>query len=186
MGGRYTICGRLCACAAAVVVAACGGAPATRPAAAKPKPSLEAYALLVSTHGYLTNGSVRFVQEGDRVLVSTDVHNLPPDSVHGLHVHETGDCSAPDAMSAGGHFNPDHKPHGPQQGPHHAGDLPSLRADANGVASVTFVVDDISVSAGPHSIVGKALIVDAGPDDYTTQPTGNSGARVACGVIALR
>ncbi|MEO6749014.1 MAG: superoxide dismutase family protein [Casimicrobiaceae bacterium] len=175
---------RLCACAVAVVVAACA-APATRPAAG-PTASLEAFALLVSTHGYLTNGSVRFVQEGDRVLVSTDVHNLPPDSVHGLHVHETGDCSAPDAMSAGGHFNPDHKPHGPQQGPHHAGDLPSLRADANGVASVTFVVDDISVSAGPHSIVGKALIVDAGPDDYTTQPTGNSGARVACGVIALR
>lgn len=145
-----------------------------------------ATALLKPTVGNAATGSVRFTQEGDGVLVLVAVHGLPPDTTHGMHLHQTGDCSAPDGMSAGGHFNPDGKPHGPQDGPHHAGDMPAIRADANGVASATFVLRGVSVSDGPHTIIGKALIVHAAADDYTTQPTGQSGARIACGVVMRR
>ncbi len=174
----------LCACALALAASGCGSvAPAP---AAKPVKPPEAYALLVPTKGHGANGMIRFTQEGARVLVSGEVHNLPPDSVHGFHLHETGDCSAPDAMSAGGHFNPDGAPHGPQSAAHHAGDLPAIKANANGVAVITLVIRDVTLSAGAHSIVGKALIVHQDADDYTTQPTGNSGARIACGVVTLR
>ena len=120
------------------------------------------------------------------MLVLATVHRLAPDSLHGFHLHENGDCGSSDGMSAGGHFNPDARPHGPQSGPHHAGDMPALKADANGVASATFLLRGVSVSEGPHSIIGKSLIVHKDPDDYTTQPTGNSGARIACGVIVRR
>jgi Cu-Zn family superoxide dismutase len=88
-------------------------------------------------------------------------------------------------MSAGGHFNPAGKPHGdPTAADHHAGDMPMLVADANGNAAVTAELSAISIGAGPNDIVGKAVIVHKDPDDFKTQPTGNSGARVACGVIA--
>jgi Cu-Zn family superoxide dismutase len=87
-------------------------------------------------------------------------------------------------MSAKGHFNPTGAPHGdPMGGAHHAGDLPALKADAKGVAKLDTTVSGISVAAGATSIVGRGLIVHADPDDYKTQPTGNSGARLACGVI---
>jgi superoxide dismutase, Cu-Zn family len=142
--------------------------------------------LLEPTKGNRATGSVRFTQQGGNVLVIVDVHNLAPGSVHGFHLHEKGDCSAPDAMSAGGHFNPDGQPHGPQTGPHHAGDMPALKADDNGVAKVAFIMHGVTVSAGPDSVLGKALIVHRDPDDYTTQPTGNSGARIACGVVVRR
>jgi Cu-Zn family superoxide dismutase len=86
-------------------------------------------------------------------------------------------------MSAGGHFNPTAKPHGPQDGAHHAGDLPSLKADASGRAKASFTLDDVTVAAGATSVVGRGLIVHKDPDDFKTQPTGNSGARIACAVI---
>jgi len=142
--------------------------------------------LLEPTKGNRATGSVRFTQEGSGVLVIADVHNLEPGSVHGFHLHEKGDCSAPDAMSAGGHFNPDGRPHGPQTGPHHAGDMPALKADGNGVAKTAFILRGVTVSAGPDSVLGKALILHKDPDDYTTQPTGNSGARIACGIVVRR
>ena len=87
--------------------------------------------------------------------------------------------------SAGGHFNPDGKPHGPQSAPHHAGDLPALKADGQGVADQKFVLTGLSIAEGVASVVGRAVIVHAQPDDYSTQPTGNSGGRIACGVIAI-
>ena len=86
-------------------------------------------------------------------------------------------------MSTGGHLNPDAKPHGPPSGPHHAGDLPALKADASGVAVVRATVAGSVLGGGPGDLAGKGLIVHASPDDYTTQPTGNSGARIACGRI---
>ncbi|MEO8848075.1 MAG: superoxide dismutase family protein [Casimicrobiaceae bacterium] len=174
----------LCALFAAVLIVGCASSPPPK-TAAKPR-SAEAFALLVPTPGNGANGMVRFTQEGDRLLVMADVHNLAPGSVHGFHLHATGDCSGPDASGAGGHFNPDGAPHGPQGSVHHAGDMPSLKADDNGVARATLVLRGLTVSAGPHSIVGKALIVHRDADDYTTQPAGNSGARIACGVVALR
>ena len=143
-----------------------------------------AVATLAPTTGNSTTGTVRFVQQGNAVQVSGEVRGLKPNSEHGFHVHEKGDCSSGDGMSAGGHFNPAGRPHGRHgQGMHHAGDLVSLRADANGVARFNFESPTISVGGGPADIVGKGLIVHRDPDDYTTQPTGNAGARLACAVI---
>ena len=104
---------------------------------------------------------------------------------HGFHVHEVGDCSAADASSAKGHFNPAGKGHGHHHGPErHAGDLPNLVADAAGRATYRAEVDMLTLDKGPMGIVGRSLVVHADPDDYRSQPAGNSGKRVACGVIA--
>jgi Cu-Zn family superoxide dismutase len=161
--------------AAAAVLAGCQSTPSEPP---------RATAQLNPTKGNKTIGEATFEQEGDKVKVWVYVQGLKPGQAHGLHIHEVGDCSAPDAMSAKGHFNPFGKPHGdPKTGNRHAGDLPALQAAKNGRAKVEATVDMISVTPGPGSIIGKALIVHADPDDYRTQPTGNAGARLACGVI---
>jgi Cu-Zn family superoxide dismutase len=139
---------------------------------------------LEPTRGNEATGTVTFVQRGDKVAVTADVRGLPPNSEHGFHVHEKGDCSSGDGMSTGGHFNPDGKPHGnaqPSDG--HAGDMPNIKADASGNAKATFEISKMTIADGPHSVVGKGLIVHKDPDDYRTQPTGNAGARLACGVI---
>jgi Cu-Zn family superoxide dismutase len=144
-----------------------------------------ATAQLRATTGNVASGTVHFVQRGSMVRVSGEVRGLKPNAEHGFHIHEKGDCSSGDGMSAGGHFNPDGKPHGQYgQGSHHAGDLPSLKADGNGVARINFEASTISLEGGPTNIVGKGLIVHRDPDDYRTQPTGNSGPRLACGLIA--
>jgi superoxide dismutase, Cu-Zn family len=171
------------ACVALVVSTSAAAAPPEKAAAKPARPKVRATALLTHTKGNRATGSVTFVQNGDQIVVMTDVHNLKPDSEHGMHLHEKGDCSSGDGMSAGGHFNPDNDPHGPQDGPHHAGDMPALKANANGVAQNTFVLHGVTLSEGAHSILGKALIVHADPDDYTSQPAGNSGAPIACGVV---
>ena len=103
----------------------------------------------------------------------------------GFHIHEKGDCSAPDALSAGGHFNPTKSKHGgPYEPAKHAGDLGNLNFDAAGAAKLSFVVGDISVSSSrPDGIIGRAVIVHAAADDLKTDPTGNASGRVACGVI---
>jgi Cu-Zn family superoxide dismutase len=143
-----------------------------------------ATAQLQPTRGNHTSGEVRFVQRGERVLVSGEVRGLKPNAEHGFHVHEKGDCSSGDGMSAGGHFNPDGHRHGAHgRGEHHAGDLPSLRADAQGVARFNFESSTIAVGSGSNDVVGRGLIVHRDPDDYTTQPTGNAGPRLACAVI---
>ena len=144
----------------------------------------QANASLQPTIGNKTAGNVRFVQSGNHVRVSGEVRGLKPNAEHGFHVHEKGDCSSADGMSAAGHFNPDGKPHGQHgRGTHHSGDLPSLKADANGVASFSFESSGITVGSGSSDVIGRGLIVHRDPDDYTTQPTGNSGPRLACAVI---
>lgn len=144
-----------------------------------------AAAQLQSASGSTVAGSVTFTQNGDKVMVSGQVSGLKANAEHGFHVHEKGDCSSGDGMSAGGHFNPGGQPHGNHSGTvHHAGDLPSVKADAGGVAKFSFESTTISVGSGASDIVGRALIVHRDPDDYTTQPTGNSGPRLACAVIA--
>ena len=143
-----------------------------------------AVADLAPTAGNAAKGSVTFTQRGDKIAVAAKVSGLAPGQ-HGFHIHEKGDCSAPDGMSAGGHFNPFGKPHAnPSVADHHAGDMPMLSADASGNATLDVVLDTITIG-GAGDIVGRAVIVHKDPDDFTTQPTGNSGARVACGVIRL-
>ena len=143
-----------------------------------------AVAELQPTKGNTTSGSVSFVQNAGLVRVSGEIRGIKPNAEHGFHVHEKGDCSSGDGMSAGGHFNPDGKPHGSHAAmTHHAGDIPSLKADANGVARFSFESSTLSVGSGMSDITGKGLIVHRDPDDYVTQPTGNSGPRLACAVI---
>ncbi len=144
-----------------------------------------AQARLEPTRGNMTTGVVMFHQRGEQVMVHARIEGLKPGQEHGFHVHEKGDCSSGDGMSTGGHFNPGGKPHGPQDtAERHAGDLPSLKADAQGRVDVKFTIGGITVGSGATDVVGKGLIVHAMPDDYRTQPTGNAGARLACAVIA--
>ncbi len=160
--------------------------PATPSAAAAPPRASgpSAVANLQPTRGNTAAGTVRFVQQGESVVVTARVSGLKPNQEHGFHIHEKGDCSSGDGMSTGGHFNPGGKRHGPMHAEHHAGDFPALKANANGVAEATFTAPGLGIGSGEADIVGKGLIVHADPDDYTTQPTGNAGARLACAVIA--
>ena len=146
-----------------------------------------AIATLQPTTNSITNGTVEFAQVGDRVKVTGEIRGLKPNTEHGFHIHEKGDCSSGDGMSAGGHYNPTGQQHGMHgAGAHHTGDLPSLKADANGVARLDFSTASIRVGGGATDIVGKGLIVHRDPDDFKTQPTGNAGPRLACAVIAAR
>jgi Cu-Zn family superoxide dismutase len=141
-------------------------------------------AQLSPTKGNSTSGLVTFTQSGPKVLVSAEIRGLKPNAEHGFHIHEKGNCSSGDGMSTGGHFNPTTQSHGAHgTGSHHAGDLPSLVADANGVAKLKFETTSITVDSGVTNIIGRGLIVHRDPDDYKTQPTGNSGPRLACAVI---
>lgn len=157
---------------------ACAGSDSRTDAAA---PS--ARALLASTQGQFARGELKLRQDTMGVRISGTLRGLSPGAVHGFHVHEKGDCSALDASSAGAHYNPANAAHGNPASPaHHAGDIPNIQADASGRASVDVLIEGVSLG-GANDIVGKALIVHSDPDDYTTQPSGNSGARIACGVI---
>jgi Cu-Zn family superoxide dismutase len=149
-----------------------------------PSDAPRATADLQPTKGSTVRGTASFVQIGDKVRVTVNVSGLKPNGEFGFHVHEAGDCSSGDGMSAKGHFNPLGKSHAHHGTPErHAGDLPSLKSDAGGNASLTAELDVITVAAGPTNIVGRGLIVHAQPDDFKTQPTGNAGARSACAVI---
>jgi superoxide dismutase, Cu-Zn family len=133
-------------------------------------------------------GGARIEREGEGVRISIRVSGLTPNQEHGLHFHETGQCDPPDFQSAGGHFNPHGAQHGFQNpaGPH-AGDLPNLRANAEGVADTAFVAQFATLTPNVDQSLlrqgGTALVVHARPDDYRTDPSGNSGDRIACGVI---
>jgi Cu-Zn family superoxide dismutase len=127
---------------------------------------------------------VTFTPQGGKVIVSGEIRGLKPNAEHGFHVHEKGDCSSGDGMSTGGHYNPSGAPHGQHgAGTHHAGDLPSLKADGSGVAKFSFDSTTLNVGSGPADVIGKGLIVHRDADDYKTQPTGNAGPRLACAVI---
>ncbi len=141
-----------------------------------------AVAVLHPTDGSEVHGTVTFILVADGIKIVADVEGLTPGK-HGFHIHEYGDCSALDAKSAGGHFNPENMPHGaPNDMERHVGDLGNLEADAEGKAHYERIDKHISFS-GSHSIIGLAVIVHDGEDDFVSQPTGNAGARVACGTI---
>lgn len=156
----------------------------TEPAADTTMPWTAA-AALAGASGSSVTGQLTFTGGSDGVTVSGELTGLPPESVHGFHIHESGDCSAPDAKSAGEHFNPEMALHGaPGTTPRHLGDIPNIQSDATGRALVNATIDGATLGdAGPHDLVGKAVIAHAKPDDYKTQPSGDSGDRIACGVI---
>lgn len=139
---------------------------------------------LESKSGSTATGVVRLSESSGGLRLRATVQGLVPNAESGFHIHEKGDCSAADASSAGGHFNPTGAPHGRyDSGAHHAGDLPSLKADAHGAAKVDVTLAGVTLRPGDNSVLNRALVVHAKPDDFTTQPSGNSGPRVACGVI---
>ena len=136
---------------------------------------------LKSRSGSNAEGHVFFHQVGDKIHMAYEVKGLAPKSVHGFHIHEKGDCSAADASSAGGHYNPTGKMHGdPATMNHHAGDLGNITADDKGVAKGEGMISPgVKVSTLQH----LSVIVHDQADDEKTQPSGNSGARIACGLI---
>lgn len=150
--------------------------------ASAPQPAAEAQ--LEARSGSQVAGSVRFTRMGDHLQVEARVTGLTPGE-HGFHVHESGDCSATDAMSARGHFNPEGKAHGHHgAADRHAGDMKNLVADASGTAVYREMVS-LTLEESARGIVGRSVVVHADPDDYRSQPAGNSGRRVACGTIRM-
>lgn len=137
---------------------------------------------LSPTKGNNAHGTVTFIAAEGGMHIIANVEGLTPGK-HGFHIHENGDCSAPDGSSAGAHFNPTKHKHGaPDSQDRHVGDLGNLEANENGVAHYDRV-DGVLKFTGETSILNRSVVVHADADDYKTQPTGNSGGRVACGVI---
>lgn len=177
--------------AIAAALTACASTPPSAtpdaPASAVHNPSTakQAVANLASASGSLVSGRLTLVPMGDGVHVTGEIGGLQANSQHGFHIHEKGDCSAADASSAGGHFNPAATAHGRAgHGAHHAGDADNLVADAKGVARVDRHFSGVHLGGGgPGDVAGRAVIVHASADDYSSQPAGNAGARVACGII---
>lgn len=148
--------------------------------------SLKAVAVMEPTEGSPVSGTVTFQEMDGHVHVSARLTGLEPGK-HGFHIHEVGDCSAPDGTSAGGHFNPAGAPHGaPGSASHHSGDLGNILADENGNAEYHANLDFITLGPGENSVMGRSVIVHAAEDDLTSQPTGAAGARLACGIITAQ
>ena len=139
-------------------------------------------AKLSPSSGSQVTGTVTFASDAGGTKLVVDLSGLKPGK-HGLHIHEKGDCSAPDASSAGAHFNPMHSHHGgPMTAERHAGDFGNIEADSSGKVHVELTDKNLKLT-GADSIVGKSVVVHEKEDDLKTDPSGNSGARVACGVI---
>lgn len=165
-----------------------GAASATAAAPAEAMPAT-ALVALAPTKDSKVSGTLTLTQEKTGgVSIVGMVGNLEPGSKHGFHVHDKGDCSAPDGSSAGAHFNPTGMEHGDPtkaDGMHHLGDMTNIEADAQGTAQVKITIPGATLhDNGPNDLIGKGIIVHAAPDDYMTQPSGNSGGRLACGRIA--
>ncbi len=133
-------------------------------------------------------GHARFNETSKGLQVTVDVHGLPV-GTHAAHIHEVGKCEAPDFKSAGGHFNPEGKHHG-HKNPQgwHAGDLPNLTVGTNGKGHATWVLEDLSVLRHDASDIlthagGTSIVIHANADDEMSDPAGNAGNRIACGVI---
>jgi Cu-Zn family superoxide dismutase len=160
--------------ACTLVLASCATMPADGPSAT---------AVMRPASGSQAHGSVKFTQVGARVRVDAEIAGLSP-GLHGMHVHEKGDCSAADATSTGPHFSTAGKKHGgPDTMERHAGDLGNINANEYGKANLSIMVDGISVGQSPDGVVGRGVIVHANADDLKTDPTGNSGDRISCGVV---
>jgi Cu-Zn family superoxide dismutase len=151
--------------------------PATAPTGQRAAATIEARS------GSTLSGRASFTETKGGVLVEVVVHHAPP-GWHAVHVHEKGDCSADDGSSAGSHFNPGSHKHGSPHAPeHHAGDLGNMWVDENGEGHHALLMPELTVADGPSSVRGRAIIVHASVDDLVTDPTGNAGGRIGCGVI---
>ena len=144
----------------------------------------QATAMIESKSGTNTSGMATFSTDGKGVTLKLDVTNAPPGE-HAVHIHETPDCSAPDAMSAGEHWNPTNAPHGRPNGePVHLGDIGNMKVGDDGSGRLDYTTDRWSIGTGQaNDVVGRAIVIHVGPDDFTTQPSGGAGARIGCGVI---
>jgi Cu-Zn family superoxide dismutase len=157
-----------------LLAASCASTPGKGPGAE---------AKLEARSGSAVSGAVLFTQVGDKLRIEAKVAGLTPGE-HGFHIHESGDCTAPDAASAKGHFNPAGKQHGHDGGSErHAGDMPNLVADAGGNAVYTAEVAMLTLVSDAQGVMGRSVVIHADPDDYKSQPAGNSGKRIACGTI---
>lgn len=155
-------------------------APAKKPSQAKP------VTVKLSDAKGKSIGTARLSADPAGVKITLAIKGLQPGD-HAIHVHETAKCEGPDFKSAGGHFNPEHKQHGKDnpQGPH-AGDIPNFTVDAKGRSTATLMASGITLDDGPHSVFtggGTALVIHEKADDMKSDPAGNAGARIACGVI---
>jgi Cu-Zn family superoxide dismutase len=183
-----------------LVLTACSTAPAPTsappPAASAPAAATNttkvvpaarsANIILRPASGSLVSGKLSALPIPGGVRITGEIGGLKRGGTHAIHIHEKGDCSAADATSAGGHFNPEQQPHGRVgSGPHHGGDMDNIVADGSGVAQVDVQARGVSLGGGATNIGGRAIVVHAMPDDYISQPAGNAGARVACGIIQL-
>lgn len=140
-----------------------------------------AVCILMSKSESKVKGFLRLTQRDGYVQVKGKVRDLKPGE-HGFHIHMYGDLMGKDGMAAGGHYNPGgHKHGGPEAADHHAGDLGNIKAGDDGVAEVDTKAEGVMLSA----LLGRSIVVHADPDDLTSQPSGNAGARVAVGVIGL-
>ena len=169
--------------ASAIALTACQTTPDKQDLPAEIQPALKAQIQTVDvSKAHLGKMYLRPVQGG--VQVFGKLTGLNPGSTYAIHIHENGTCASK-GKDAGGHFNPLDKQHGHPSTPEsHAGDLPNLTADANGVASINFVREDISVDPRvANTVYNRAFIIHAGADDYVSQPAGNAGDRMACGVL---
>lgn len=166
------------------VAAACGLAVSIATLAAHAASADRVQVVLTAKTGSSVFGILDVAAVAEGVSITGTVRGFSPQTRHGMAVYEKGDCSAPDASSAGEHLNPAGVEHGdPARAPHHVGDLPNIDADANGVAVVNLVVKGVRLDDSATGLLNRALIVRARADDFRTQPSGGAGPRVACGVI---
>lgn len=159
-------------------------ADAAPPAESAMTAPMKAEATLTSRADLTVSGMVVFTEEGDSVTIVAHIEGAPS-GVHGLHIHEFGDCSSDDFKSAGGHFNPTGAIHGgPEDEERHAGDLGNIEIGDNGAGHLELTSDMITLGVGENSVIGKGVILHEKADDLVSQPTGAAGSRLACGVVA--
>jgi Cu-Zn family superoxide dismutase len=168
--------------ALALAAASCGGMHGSTQTKGAPGPQV-AHAVIEGRSGSHVAGQASFISTNDGVRIEVHVTGASP-GAHAVHLHDKGDCSSADAMSAGPHFNPSQHAHGsPQADPHHAGDFGNMQVGPDSSGTLELVSRDLTVDPGLNCVVGHSIVVHGGTDDFTTQPAGNAGPRIGCGVV---